>query len=126
MIDRYAIDFAKTFNGAMLLAIEPKMQRADRNDAKSAMEQAKDKEGVLKWTVTVAVQVKSFESVKFDTVPITVTSPTRPYAQVAPGSPVVIEGLEMGIMAQSRGGFSVFYSATNIRSVQMGRAAAAQ
>ncbi|HEU4966361.1 MAG TPA: hypothetical protein VFT53_02675 [Candidatus Saccharimonadales bacterium] len=115
MIDRYAIDFSRTFGGAMLLGVEPKMQRADKNNPASPMEQARDKTGVLKWTATLAVQTKSFENTKFETIPITVVSPNKPFEAIVPGSPVVVEGLELGIMPQARGGFSVFYSAEAIR-----------
>lgn len=118
MIDRYVVDFAKTFGGAMLLGVEPKMQRSDKNDPKSPMEQARDKDGVLKWTVTLAVQTKSFENTKFENIPITMISPNKPYGAVQPGTPVTVEGLELGIMPQTRGGFSVFYSAENIRPLQ--------
>lgn len=115
MIDRYVVDFEKTFGGAMLLGVEPKMARSDKNDPKSPMEQAKDKDGVLKWTVTLAVAVKSFDNTKYENIAITIARPDKPYAALPPGTFVVVEGLEMGIMVQARGGFSVFYSADNIR-----------
>ena len=117
MIDRYALNFEKTFNGAMLVAIEPKMSRKDKNDPKSPMEQAKDKDGVNKWSVTLTVAVKSFDNTKYENISITIAAPNKPYAAIAPGTFVVVDGLEMGIMVQSRGGFSVFYSAENIRPV---------
>src|SRR2546425_2267733 len=109
MIDRYVVDFNKTFGGAMLLGVEPKMQRSDKNDPKSPMEQARDRDGVPKWTITLAVSTKSFDNMKFETMPITVTSPNKPYGAIPQGTQVTVEGLELGIMAQSRGGFSVFY-----------------
>ncbi len=124
MIDRYAIEFHKTFGGAMLLGIEPKMQRADKNDPKSESEQARDKNNVPKWTVTLAVQTKSFDNTKFETIAITVTSPNKPFGAIPPGSQVTVEGLEMGIMPQARGGFSTFYAAESIRAVQPARATA--
>ena len=125
-IDRYVVDFGKSFGGAMLLGIETKMQRSDKNNPKSDMEQARDKDGVLKWTVTLAVQTKSFENTKFETIQITVISPNKPYGAIPLGSPVTVEGLELGIMAQSRGGFSVFYSAEAIRPLQPARPASGQ
>jgi len=125
LIDRYAVDFEKTFGGAMLLGVEQKMQRSDKSDKQSPQEQAKDKNGVLKWTVTLAVQTKSFENTKFETIPITVISPSKPYGAIPPGSPVTVEGLELGIMPQTRGGFSVFYSAETIRALQPARVASA-
>src|SRR5438128_2205125 len=114
MIDRHAINFEKTFSGAMLLGVEAKMTRADKNNPKSEQVQAKDKDGVPKWTVTVAVQTKSFEKTKFENIAITITSPNKPYAAIQPGSPVTVEGLELGFMVQSKGGISFFYSAENI------------
>lgn len=129
MIDRYTIDFPKTFGGALLLGVEPKMQRADKNDPKSEQVQAHDKEGVRKWTVTLAVQTKSFDTTKFETIPITVTSPTKPCEGLQPGMPVMVEGMELGIMPNQKAGFSVFYSAEAVRplssasSAQLGQAA---
>lgn len=125
-IDRYVVNFGKTFGGAMLLGIEPKMQRSDKNDPKSPMEQARDKDGLPKWTVTLAVQTKSFENTKFETISVTIVSPNRPYEALPPGSAVTVEGLELGIMPQTRGGFSVFYSAEAIRPLQPARAASGQ
>src|SRR6266496_4826037 len=118
MIDRYSINFEKTFGGAMLLGVEAKMTRADKNDAKSAQVQARDSAGTYKWVVTLAVQTKQFDNTKYENIPITVVSPNKPYEAITPGTPVTVEGLELGIMAQSRGGFSVFYSAEAIRPVQ--------
>jgi len=125
VIDRYVVDFAKTFGGAMLLGIEPKMQRSDKNDPKSDMEQAHDKAGVLKWTISLAVQTKSVNA-KFETIAITVTSPNKPYGAIPPGTPVTVEMLELGIMPKDKGGFSVFYSAEAIRPLQPARAASGQ
>ncbi len=99
MIDRYVVDFAKTFGGAMLLAVEAKMQRSDKNDKNSPQVQARDKDGQPKWTITLAVQTKTFENTKFENIPITITAPSKPYAAIPPGSPVTVEGLVLGIMS---------------------------
>jgi hypothetical protein len=126
MIDRYVVDFAKTFGGAMLLGVEPKMTRADKDDPKSDQVQARDKEGLLKWTISLAVQVKSFDNTKFETIPITVSSQSKPFGAIPLGAAVTVEGLELGIMPRDRGGFSVFYSAASIRPLQTVRASAGQ
>jgi hypothetical protein len=118
MIDRWIVDFDKSVEGAMLLSVEPKMTRVDKNNPKSDQVQARDKDDVPKWTVTLAVQTKSFENTKFDNVLITITSREKPYGAIQPGTPVTVEGLSVGFMAQARGGFSVFYSAEAIRPLQ--------
>ena len=84
MIDRWIVDFDKSVEGAMLLNVEPKMTRADKNDPRSDQVQAKDKDGVPKWTVTLAVQTKNFENTKFDNIPITITSREKPYGGIVP------------------------------------------
>jgi hypothetical protein len=125
MIDRYVVDFAKTFTGAMLIAIEPKMTRADKNNASSDQVQARDGNGVPKWAITLAVQTKSVNT-KFETIAITVISPNKPYGAIPPGTPVMVEQLELGIMPKDKGGFSVFYSAEAIRPLQPARVASGQ
>ena len=118
MIDRVVVDFAKTFGRpGIFLAVEPKMERADKSDQNSQQVQARDKNGGgLKWTVTVAVAVKSFDREKYENLSITLTSPTQPCANIALGAPVMIDGLEQGLMKQSNG-FSQFWSAAGIRQV---------
>ena len=118
MIDRWIVDFDKSVVGSMLLSVEPKMTRVDKNNPKSDQIQARDKDDVPRWTVTLAVQTKSFENTKFDNVSITITSREKPYGAIQPGTPVTVEGLSVGFMAQARGGFSVFYSAEAIRPLQ--------
>jgi len=118
MIDRLVVDYVKTFGKpALFLAVEPKMERVDRNDKNSQQVQARDKNGGgLKWTATVAVAVKSFDREKYENLSITLTSPTQPCANIAPGAPVMIDGLEQGLMKQSNG-VSQFWSAAGIRPV---------
>src|SRR6266702_4829794 len=118
MVDRWIVDFDKSVEGAMLLSVEPKMQRSDKNNAKSPQVQARDKDDVPKWTITLALQTKSFENTKFENISITITSREKPYGGIQPGTPVTVEGLAVGFMAQARGGFSVFYSAEAIRPAQ--------
>ncbi len=116
MIDRIVVDFAKTFGRpGIFLAIEQKMERADRNDSNSQQVQARDKNGGLKWTATVAVAVKSFDRDKYENLSITLTAPTQPCANIAPGSPVMIEGLVQGLMAGNKN--PQFWSADGIRQV---------
>ncbi len=125
-LDRFFIDVPHTLGGAMFLGIEPKMLRGDKNGA--SPEQAKDKDGNLKWSCTLAVQVKSFDTIKYVTLPITVSSPSKPYTNIVPGTPVTIEKLEAGVMAQAKG-FSIFYSIESpqcIRPLQPARSTSGQ
>lgn len=121
MPDRFVLNFAKTFAGARLVAIEPKMTRSDKNNPKSPMVQATDKDNVPKWTLTVAMAIESFEKTKHETIPVTITSPKMPDEAML-GKLVTIEDLELGIMVQARSNgstsFSMFYSATAIEVVR--------
>jgi hypothetical protein len=117
MIDRVVVDFVKTFGRpGIFLAVEPKMERADRNDQNSQQVQARDKNGGgLKWTATVAVAVKSFDRDKYENLSITLTSPTPPCANIATGAPCMIDGLVQGLMAGNKN--PQFWSADGIRQV---------
>ena len=118
MIDRWIVDFDKSVIGAMLLSVEPKMTRVDKNNPKSDQVQARDKDDVPKWTITVALQTKSFETSKFENISISITSREKPYGAIQPGTPVTVEGLALGFMVNARGGLNVFYSAESIRPTQ--------
>jgi hypothetical protein len=115
MIDRWSIDVEKSIVGALLLKVETKMQRSKKDDPNSPMVPAHDKDGVPKYTVHLSLEVKSFESTKFDNVQVTVTSQKQPCEGLPQGTPVVIRGLELGFMPKGNGGgLSVFYSAEAI------------
>ncbi len=126
MIKNAFVDFARTFGKGRLVAIEPKMVRANREDQKSPMVQASDGNGNLKWTVNVSVPVKMFETVKHENIEVTIHSPKKPYEAIPLGHEVIIEGLEMGILKQDRGGFSTYFTAENIRPAPQERAASGQ
>lgn len=119
MPNRYAVDFPKTFSGAMLVAVQPKMQPVNRDDPKGAQVQAKDKNGVNQWTVSLSVEIKSPDNPKarHENIDVTVATAEKPYERLR-GMDVIVEGLELGIMAQAKSGYSVFYTATNIRPAQ--------
>jgi len=126
MINRAIVDFVRTYGKGMLISIEPKMTRADRNNPKSPQVQATDDNGLLKWTVTVSVPVQSFDRVKQENIEITINAPSRPYNAIPLGHMVIVEGLEMGIMKAEKTGYSVFFSAENIKPAPPERATAGQ
>lgn len=124
MIDRVVVDYVKTFGKpGIFLACEPKMVREDKNAANSKQVQGHDGSGGLKWTATVVMSVKVFDRDKYENLSITLTSPSQPCAGIQTGQPVVIEGLEMGLMPQSGGKMSQFWSAAAIKPVQVQSAA---
>jgi hypothetical protein len=126
LINSVFVDFARTFGKGILVAIEPKMTRSNREDPKSPMVQANDGNGNFKWTASISVPVKMFEAVKHVNIEVTIHSPKKPYEAIPQGHSVIIEGLEMGILKQDRGGFTTFFSAENIRPAPQERVTAGQ
>lgn len=124
MINKVFPDFVKTWGKGMLLSIEPKMTRAERDNPKSPQVQGTDGNGLLRWTATVAVPIQGFDKIKQENIEITVNAPQRPYAAMI-GHYVIAEGLEMGIMA-TKTGYSVFFSAENIKPAPPERPTAGQ
>ena len=126
MINNFFVDFHRTFGTGIFLGVEPKMVRSDKNDPKSQMVQANDGNGKLKWVATVMVKVQRFELAKKENLEVTILGAQKPYAALPIGSTVLVEGLEVGILKQDRGGFSTFYSCENIRPAAQERAASGQ
>jgi hypothetical protein len=126
VLNNFFMDFPRTCGTGIFLGVEPKMVRSNREDQKSPMVQANDGNGKQKWVATVMVKVLRFEQAKKENMEITVLSAQKPYAALPIGSPVVVEGLEVGILKQDRGGFSIFYSCENIRPATQERAASGQ
>ena len=119
MIDHVVVDFQKTFGSkGIYLGLQPKMTREDKANPKSKMVQATDKDGVLKWTVSIAVKTQAFEKTKNENIEVTIGSSQEPYKAIPEGTPVIIENLVAGFMKQERGGYSIFWSAENIRPLQ--------
>jgi hypothetical protein len=117
MIDRWSIDVEESLVGALLLKTEQKMQRSKKDDPNSPMVPAHDKENVPKWTVHLSLEARSFESTKFANIQVTVTSPKQPCEGMPQGTPVIVQGLELGLMPRGNsgnGGFSVFFLAEAI------------
>lgn len=124
VIDRLVVDYVKTFGKpGIFLSIEPKMVRAEKDNASSSLVQGRDSNG-LKWVATVAVPVKSFDREKFENLSITLTSPTQPCANIQPGQQVVVDGLVQGLMPGNKN--PQFWSADGIRPVAAQAAARAQ
>jgi hypothetical protein len=124
MIDRVVVDFVKTFGRPGIFnGCEAKMERTVKDDPNSPEVQGRDRNGGgLKWTALVAVK---YGRNKNEILSITLVSPSDPCTNIHLGQTVVVEGLEMGIMRQEKGGFSQFFSATALKPVQVTTPAAA-
>jgi hypothetical protein len=120
------VDFVKTWGKGILIAIEPKMTRANREDLRSPMVQASDGNGNLRWTVAISVPTKVFETTKHVGIEVTINASKRPYEAIPIGSNIIVEGMLMGIMKADKTGYSTFFSAENIKPVPPERPAAGQ
>ena len=126
MLEKYPIAYEQTYNGAVLQAVEPKLE-APSGNAQATMEQAKDKAGVPKWLVYLNMDVKTTTGKKkFENITITVTSPNKPYDAIPLNSPVIIEKLSLGTMLREKGSYTLYYTAEAIRPVAPERVASAQ
>ncbi len=122
MIDKVFVDFGRTFGSGVFLGVEPKMARKDKNDPKSEQVQARDNDGNLKWAAAIAVKVQGFGKSKQEVLSVTLSSPTEPCAGMPMGEAVKLEGMELGIMKNEKGGFTVFFVAEDIVPAAIGRA----
>ncbi len=115
MINNVFVDFPRTFGKGILVAIEPKMTRSNREDPRSPMVQANDGNGNLKWAVNISVPVKVFGQTKHTNIEVAINAPKKPYEAIPLGSAIIVEGMEMGIMKADKTGYSTFFSAENIK-----------
>ena len=122
-LDHFVVDWNNTFGKGIFLGVEPKMVRSDKTDPKSPQVQDRDKEGLPKWTATIAVKVQNFEKVRTENITVTLKGRDKPCAALPIGQAVSVESLELGIMKQDRGGFSIFFSAAGVRPAQQAQAA---
>jgi hypothetical protein len=126
LINSVYVDFVKTWGKGILIAIEPKLTRANREDPRSPMVQASDGNGNLKWTAAISVPTKMFEIIKHVGIEVTLNAPKRPYEAIPIGSNIIVEGMQMGIMKADKTGYSTFFSAENIKPAPPERPASGQ
>jgi hypothetical protein len=99
------IDQGASFSLAILMSAQPKAQF--REGARTG-QQDMSKDGIPKWAVQVSVADR--ETGTADLLKVTVTSSTNP-AEIMPGTPVLFEGLGVGVMNGSP-----YFVATGIQS----------
>jgi hypothetical protein len=110
-----AVDTVRTFSVLIFMGSEP---RADFNTG----EHQRSKDGVLKWSVTVAAQTIPVNGQRSaaETLSVTIVSPTDPGQDLPPGTPVVLEDLRAGVMdPEQRGekirGGRLYWQSTGVR-----------
>jgi hypothetical protein len=100
------IDQGASFSLAILMSAQPKAQF---RDGQRTGQQDTNKDGIPKWAVQVSVADR--ETGTADLLKVTVTSPTNPAEVAMPGTPVLFEGLGVGVMNGSP-----YFVATGIQS----------
>ena len=95
----YVVDTTASFTAAFLMSSAP------REEFGKPGVQDHDATGTPKWTVQVAVTApaKGKRPAQSDVVSVTVTQPGDPSNDITPGTPVVLEGLEVGVQHPRRG-----------------------
>lgn len=129
MIDVVKVDFQATFGGGLFLGVEPKPARIEEGNgsfAQQATRQAVGKDdGLPRWVATIAVKVLNRfpgRPPRTEVLNVTMSSEKQPCADIPMGTPVTIEGLEMGVMASNKNGFTTFFSCDAIKPVRVGSA----
>ncbi|MGH3897203.1 MAG: hypothetical protein ACRDTA_02920 [Pseudonocardiaceae bacterium] len=95
MPQTFRIDQAATFDGVILLSVEPKV-------AFGGSEQDRNGDGVLKWEAQVVAGFKAFNRTNNEVLKVGVASYTNPMEGLSAYSPVQLVDFEVGVMARER------------------------
>ena len=114
----YVVDVSQSFTAAFLMSSAP------REEFGKPGVQDHSADGTPKWSCDIAVTAppKGKRPAQSDVVTVTVTQPSDPSNDITPGTPVVLEGLEVGASAPEKRdngsikGGRIFHTATGIRS----------
>lgn len=120
MPQTYKIDQAATFDGVVLLSVEPKITFG-------GTEQDRNKDGLPKWEAQVVAGFKAFGSTNNEVLKIGLASYTNPMDALTAYTPVQLVDFEVGVMARERRnkdtgasemtGVQVWYRCGEIRAV---------
>lgn len=120
MPQTFRIDQAATFDGVVLLSVEPKV-------AFGGTEQDRNRDGVPKWEAQVVAGFKAFDRTNNEVLKIGVASYVNPMDGLAAYSPVQLVDFEVGVMARERRnketgasemtGVQIWYRCGEIRSI---------
>ncbi len=95
MPQTFRIDQAATFDGVILLSVEPKL-------AFGGTEQDRTKDGLPKWEAQVVAGFKAFDRTNNEVLKIGLASYTNPMEGLTPYAPVQLIDFEVGVMARER------------------------
>lgn len=117
----FTVEQASTFNTVMLMAVEPKMKFGSQD------EQDTTKDGLGKWEAHVTAGFKAFGKTEYTMLKVGLVGDKNPGDGLAPGTPVQLVGLQIGVMdkyvkdretGESKPvGAQVWYRADEIRSI---------
>jgi hypothetical protein len=91
----FKIDQAATFDGVILLSVEPKV-------AFGGTEQDRNKDGLPKWEAQVVAGFKAFDRTNNEVLKIGLASYTNPMDGLTAYTPVQLVDFEVGVMARER------------------------
>lgn len=95
MPQTFKIDQAATFDGVILLSVEPKT-------AFGGSEQDRTREGMPKWEAQVVAGFKAFDRTNNEVLKVGLTSYQNPMDGLTPYTPVQLIDFEIGVMAKER------------------------
>ncbi|MCA1695806.1 MAG: hypothetical protein LC749_14340 [Actinobacteria bacterium] len=95
MPQTFKIDQAATFDGVILLSVEPKL-------AFGSTEQDRTKDGLPKWEAQVVAGFKAFDRTNNEVLKIGLANYTNPMEGLTPYTPVTLVDFEVGVMARER------------------------
>lgn len=127
MIDLVAVDVPRTFQQLMLIGVEAKPERNEEMNGlplDAAPRQARNKQGVPQWVVTLAATYSRFGKAHTEIMNVTVDNKAEPCDGMGAGALVTPELLQMGIMTSDKGKAQVFFKAGGM--VPVNRSAAAE
>lgn len=95
MPQTFKIDQAATFDGVILLSVEPKV-------AFGGTEQDRTKDGLPKWEAQVVAGFKAFDRTNNEVLKVGLTGYANPMETLTPYTPVHLIDFEVGVMARER------------------------
>lgn len=116
----FTVEQAATFNTVVLMAVEPKIKFGSQE------EQETTKDGLGKWEAHVTAGFKAFGKTEYTMLKVGLVGESNPGDGIAPGTPIQLVGLQIGVMdkvikdkdtGESKTvGAQVWYRADSIRS----------